>query len=48
MQTNEEVSPILEVVTLLEKNGFRVLKVEEEINSPYSDAINLLIMPKKK
>jgi len=47
-ETNEETSPLLKAANILEENGFRVLKAEEEINNPHSfkGTISLRIAPK--
>ncbi|MDR2718998.1 MAG: hypothetical protein LBB89_13170 [Treponema sp.] len=44
-----EVSPLKKVVDILEKNGFRVLKVEEDYNNLHAPVgtMNLQIVPEK-
>jgi len=47
-ETNEETSQLLKAANILEENGFRVLKAEEEINNPqaFIGTISLQIVPK--
>ena len=42
-----EKSPVLEVVELLEQNGFRVFRAEEETLHPDSGMIELRVASKK-
>jgi uncharacterized protein (DUF4213/DUF364 family) len=45
----KQISHLKNVVDVLERNNYKVIKIEEAINNPhaYSDTLNLQIVPKK-